>query len=181
MVENEALEIEIVVAEGILSRDAARALHEEAARRGQSLFARLLVDGRISEATLASLRDNMTRQVTDELSTVSYAPAPADLRRPSDAFPVPGWERYEVIRLLGQGGMGRVFLARDLKLDRNVAIKFVRDDDPDLARRILDEARAQARVNDDRVCKVYEVGEVRGRVYIAMQHIDGRPLSELAS
>jgi serine/threonine-protein kinase len=92
---------------------------------------------------------------------------------------VPGWDRYEPIRLLGQGGMGRVFLAKDLRLGRNVAIKFVRGDDPELARRIVAEARAQARVNDERVCRVFEVGEVQGRVYIAMQHIDGRPLSEL--
>ncbi|HWO19843.1 MAG TPA: serine/threonine-protein kinase [Kofleriaceae bacterium] len=97
-----------------------------------------------------------------------------------DAFPVPGWDRFEPIRLLGKGGMGRVFLAKDLRLGRNVAIKFVRGDDPEYARRIVAEARAQARVNDERVCKVYEVGEVRGRVYIAMQHIDGRPLSDLA-
>ncbi|HWO19844.1 MAG TPA: serine/threonine-protein kinase [Kofleriaceae bacterium] len=97
----------------------------------------------------------------------------------SGVFPVPGWDRYEPIRLLGQGGMGRVFLARDVRLGRNVAIKFVRGEEPELARRIEAEARAQARVNDERVCQVYEVGEVRGRVYIAMQHIDGKPLSEL--
>ena len=94
-------------------------------------------------------------------------------------FPVPNWDRYAPLHLLGQGGMGRVWLARDLKLERNVAIKFVRGDDADLARRIVSEARAQARVNDDRVCKVYDVGEVEGRVYIAMQHVDGRPLNQL--
>jgi len=60
-----------------------------------------------------------------------------------------------------------------------VAIKFMRGDDHQLARRIVAEARAQARVNHDRVCKVYEVGEVRGRVYIAMQYINGRSLAEL--
>jgi serine/threonine-protein kinase len=114
--------------------------------------------------------------------TWAYTPAhqPAsDERADPAAFPLPGWDRYEPICLLGQGGMGRVFLARDLRLGRKVAIKFVRGDDPDLTRRIVAEARAQARVNDERVCKVYEVGEVRGRVYIAMQHIDGKPLSEL--
>jgi eukaryotic-like serine/threonine-protein kinase len=99
----------------------------------------------------------------------------------SDRFPVPDWDRYEPIRLLGQGGMGRVFLARDLRLGREVAIKFMLGEDPQLARRIVAEARAQARVNHDRVCKVYEVGEIRGRVYIAMQYINGRSLSELGS
>ncbi|HEX4420150.1 MAG TPA: serine/threonine-protein kinase [Kofleriaceae bacterium] len=205
MAQDEDLEVRIVVAAGILPSHEALALHEEAAHRGQGLFSRLFADRRISDSTLASLRANMTSQANDELSiqsTMSYTPGPDELPRVGpleaydrtatpipcvrdladpDGFPVPGWERYEPIRLLGQGGMGRVFLARDLRLDRNVAIKFVRNDDPELARRIVDEARAQARVNDDRVCKVYEVGEVRGRVYIAMQHIDGRPLSELAS
>jgi hypothetical protein len=127
--------------------------------------------------------DQPTLRKLGDADTWNYDPA-RDVRASGsvdpNAFPVPGWDRYEPIRLLGQGGMGRVFLAKDLRLVRNVAIKFVRGDDPEYARRIVAEARAQARVNDERVCKVYEVGEVRGRVYIAMQHIDGKPLSELA-
>ncbi|QSQ24264.1 protein kinase [Pyxidicoccus parkwayensis] len=94
-------------------------------------------------------------------------------------FPVPDWDRYQPVRLLGQGGMGRVFLAYDLRLRRNVALKFVRGDDMELARRFVAEARAQARVRHPSVCQVYEVGEVRGRVYIAMQHVDGQPLGAL--
>jgi hypothetical protein len=96
-----------------------------------------------------------------------------------EGFPVPSWDRYRPIRLLGEGGMGRVYLARDLRLGRNVAIKFVRGDDPDMSRRIVGEARAQARVNDPHVCRVYEVDEVDGRVYIAMQFVDGVALPEL--
>ncbi|WP_395828260.1 protein kinase [Archangium violaceum] len=93
------------------------------------------------------------------------------------AFPVPGWERYQHVRFLGQGGMGRVFLAYDPRLRRQVALKFVRDDHPELSRRFLSEARAQAKVNHERVCKVYEVGQVDGKVFIAMQYVDGRSLS----
>src|SRR5262249_36502667 len=150
-------------------------------------------DGRVSGDTLASLRARINGAAPADPSA---ALTPLDLPRPRrrveppvqpgqddapDAFPVPDWDRYEPIRLLGQGGMGRVFLARDHRLGREVAIKFMLGDDPQLARRIVAEARAQARVNHDRVCKVYEVGEVRGRVYIAMQYIDGRSLSELGS
>jgi serine/threonine protein kinase len=80
--------------------------------------------------------------------------------------------------VLGRAAWAGV-LARDRRLERDVAMKFVRNDDPELARRVVAEARAQARVNDDRVCKVYEVGEVAGRVYIAMQYVDGKPLNEL--
>jgi serine/threonine-protein kinase len=95
-------------------------------------------------------------------------------------FPVPNWERFRPIRLLGQGGMGRVFLADDLRLGRKVALKFVRGDNPRHTARMLIEARAQARVSHDRVCKVFEVGEVGGHVYIAMQFIDGEPMSTAA-
>ncbi|HLM43554.1 MAG TPA: serine/threonine-protein kinase, partial [Myxococcaceae bacterium] len=88
--------------------------------------------------------------------------------------------RYQCVRFLGQGGMGRVFLAYDPRLRRNVALKFVRDDDAELTRRIISEARAQARVVHERVCQVYEVGEFQGRAYIAMQYVEGLPLHELA-
>ncbi|HEX3481297.1 MAG TPA: serine/threonine-protein kinase [Kofleriaceae bacterium] len=192
---DESAAIQILVAEGILAAEEAREIAGEAARAGQGVLERLRAAGRISEPTFASLCAHLIRQTKAERGNPPTAPTVPDPHRadhartwkrstalgssPGEAFPVPGWDRYEPIRLLGQGGMGRVFLVRDLRLERNVAIKFVRGDDPELARRIVAEARAQARVNDDRVCKVYEVGEVRGRVYIAMQHIDGQPLSEL--
>jgi serine/threonine-protein kinase len=76
--------------------------------------------------------------------------------------------------------MGQVFLAYDPRLQRNVALKLVKGDDPDVVRRLLSEARAQARVEHERVCQIYEVGEIRGRSYIAMQFIDGVPLGQLA-
>ena len=108
-----------------------------------------------------------------------FAPVVGDFVSP--VFPVADWHRYLPERFLGQGGMGKVFLARDRQLGRRVAIKFVRGDDPTLAHRFLLEARAQARVQHERVCKVYEVGEVDGKVYIAMQYIDGRPLGAVAA
>jgi serine/threonine-protein kinase len=190
MGDDEELVGRILVAEGILSADEAHEL-ARAAEDGPGLLERLRADGRVSGDTLASLRARMNGAAAAHSEDLT----PLDLPRPRprvelpaaragqdgapDAFPVPDWDRYEPIRLLGQGGMGRVFLARDLRLGREVALKFMLGDDPQLARRIVAEARAQARVNHDRVCKVYEVGEVRGRVYIAMQYIDGRSLSEL--
>jgi|GEM_PF-200964 len=96
-------------------------------------------------------------------------------------FPLPSSEHYEHVRFLGEGGMGKVFLARDRRLGREVAIKFVRGDSRDHTLRLLGEARAQAQVNHDRVCKVYEVAEVDGQVFIAMQYIDGEPLGAIAA
>src|SRR5213078_4508400 len=105
---------------------------------------------------------------------------PADRDPASPAFPIPGWDRYQCLRFLGQGGMGQVFLARDPRLHRDVAIKLVRGDARDAIGRLVAEARAQARVSHERVCKVYEVGEVGGEVYIAMEYIGGEPLGALA-
>lgn len=95
-------------------------------------------------------------------------------------FPVPAWDRYECLGFLGQGGMGKVFHGRDRRLGREVALKFVRFDDERHTARFMQEARAQARVDHEHVCKVYEVGEVEGRVFIAMQHVGGRTLEAAA-
>ena len=94
--------------------------------------------------------------------------------------PVKDWDRYEILGFLGQGGMGMVFRARDRKLGREVAIKFVRIEDARHVARFMVEARAQARVDHEHVCKVFEVGEVEGRVFITMQHIAGAPLDVVA-
>src|SRR5689334_15460531 len=93
-----------------------------------------------------------------------------------DAPPVVDWDRYEIERSLGHGGMGSVYQARDLLLGRPVALKFIRGGDPKLAMRLLREARAQARIDHQGVCKVYEVGEVDQKHYIAMELVRGRPL-----
>src|SRR4051812_11734965 len=115
--------------------------------------------------------------------TAPTAPATPSVRRLSApgsvrAFPVPGWDRYEIVEFLGAGGMGRVFKARDPRLNRFVALKLIRGDEPELIRRLLREAQAQARVDHENVCKVYEVGEVEGLPYIAMQYIVGDSLKE---
>ena len=91
-------------------------------------------------------------------------------------FPVTNWERYEFLALLGQGGMGAVYKARDKRLGRIVALKFIRSGDDRMVMRFQQEARAQARIDHPHVCKVYEVGEVDGKTYIAMQFVDGQSL-----
>lgn len=62
--------------------------------------------------------------------------------------------KYQVIELLGRGGMGAVYKARDKQLGRIVALKFIRGGDPSLIMRFLQEARAQARLNHPGICKV---------------------------
>jgi predicted Ser/Thr protein kinase/ribosomal protein S15P/S13E len=83
------------------------------------------------------------------------------------------WDRYQILELLGEGGMGRVFKATDRQLKRFVALKFIRSEDPGLARRLGLEAQIQAGLDHENIVKVYETGEFNGFPYIAMQYIDG--------
>ncbi|AKT42170.1 protein kinase domain-containing protein [Chondromyces crocatus] len=98
--------------------------------------------------------------------------------RRSTELAVAGWDRYAVLGLVGEGGMGAVYKARDPRLNRLVALKFLRSSDSGLVEHFFREARAQAQIDHPNVCKVYEVGEVAGLPYIAMQLIQGGPLGE---
>ncbi len=84
--------------------------------------------------------------------------------------------RYNLGELLGEGAMGQVYKAQDIELNRTVAIKFLRTETPETLRKLRKEAQAQARVDHPNICKVYEVAELEGRPYIAMQYIDGKSL-----
>lgn len=68
-------------------------------------------------------------------------------------------DRYEDIRFLGEGGMGTVYRGRDPRLGRSVAIKLLKSNDPDLLQRFLQEARSQAKIQHEHVCRVYDAGE----------------------
>jgi tetratricopeptide (TPR) repeat protein len=96
-------------------------------------------------------------------------------------FPIAEWDRYAFVRTLGLGGMGTVYEARDLRLGRSVALKFIRGGDPRMSVRLLREARAQASIRHENICQVFEVGEVLGRPYIAMQLVEGGPLWQVAA
>jgi len=95
-------------------------------------------------------------------------------------FPAPHWDKYEFISLLGRGGMGAVYKARDRRLGRIVALKFIHGDDPGLIQRFQQEARAQARLQSPNICQVHEVGFVDGKPYIAMEYVEGAALDKAA-
>ncbi len=92
---------------------------------------------------------------------------------PGDLEALPRITGFAFDRLIGSGGMGRVYRARDQALDRWVAVKLLRSDDPETLARFGREARAQAGIQHDHVCPVYEVGEADGRPYIVMAFVDG--------
>ncbi len=88
--------------------------------------------------------------------------------------------RFQTAVSLGSGGMGEVFKAWDKDLERFVALKILRQEDPEMVARLQREARLQAHVDHPGVCKVYEVGEDDGHPFIAMEYVDGPLLSEAA-
>ena len=90
---------------------------------------------------------------------------------------------YEIGVLLGAGGMGRVYAARDTRLGREVALKLLppgEGADEAARRRLEREARLAAQLNHPHICTVHEVGEAEGLVYVAMERVEGRPLDALA-
>ena len=91
--------------------------------------------------------------------------------------------RYEIIRLLGKGGMGAVYAAHDPNLDRQVALKLLHSTThgEDASERMIREAQALARLDDPHVVQVYDAGEHDDQVFIAMQLVDGEDLAAALS
>src|SRR5215510_4178792 len=87
-------------------------------------------------------------------------------------------KHYEIIRKLGQGGMGAVYLARDTKLGRLVAIKVLLEHRGTGAGRFLAEARATARCKHENIVVIHEVDEVADCPYMVLEYIEGRTLRE---
>jgi formylglycine-generating enzyme required for sulfatase activity/dienelactone hydrolase/predicted Ser/Thr protein kinase len=88
---------------------------------------------------------------------------------------------YEILGLVGKGGMGEVYRARDTRLHRTIAIKLVR---PELARRadfrerFQREARAISALNHPHICSLYDIGEQDGLAYLVMEYVEGESLAE---
>ncbi len=89
--------------------------------------------------------------------------------------------RYIDFELLGQGSATAVYKAYDPRVKRFVALKVAERLSPASAARLLKEARAQARLRDPHLCEIYEVGDIEGRPFIAMELIDGPELTEAAA
>ena len=91
--------------------------------------------------------------------------------------------RYRIERLVGEGGMGKVYLAHDTVLERKVAIKMLPENvqhQPQARERLRREALAAAALDHPFICKIHEVGEDEGRSFIVMEYIEGRTLNRVA-
>lgn len=91
-------------------------------------------------------------------------------------------KRYELIRKIGSGGMAVVYQAYDTLLDRQVAIKLLRDeyaDDPDFLRRFQKEAQAVARLSHQNIVNIYDFGNSDDVTYLVMEYVEGSTLKEI--
>jgi serine/threonine protein kinase/Tfp pilus assembly protein PilF len=114
---------------------------------------------------------------------------PAEPKQPTPAQgtgaagPLPEqFGRYRIVRKLGQGGMGAVYLAHDTQLDRLVALKvphFTDEEGDEILERFFREARSAATLQHPNICPVYDVGVQDGVHYVTMAYIEGQPLSDV--
>jgi predicted Ser/Thr protein kinase len=91
-------------------------------------------------------------------------------------------DRYRVVALLGKGGMGEVYRAEDTRLGQQVALKFLPAaiaTEPQKLQRLYDEVRVGRQVSHPNVCRLYDIAEIEGHRFIAMEYIDGEDLASL--
>jgi predicted Ser/Thr protein kinase len=109
-------------------------------------------------------------------------PAPSSTSIDEGRFPAGAIlaDRYRILGLLGQGGMGEVYRANDLKLNQPVALKFLpAATTRDLLDRFHAEVRIARQVSHPNVCRVYDIGEVDGSTFLSMEYVDGEDLRSL--
>jgi serine/threonine protein kinase len=135
----------------------------------------------LSAETMAPASQVTVSQYADDFETQVEDGSEHQRVRLSPDAPKRQFGRYRLLRELGRGGMGVVYLAHDEQLSRELALKIptfresVRDE---MLTRFYREARAAAALRDPGICPVYDVGEIDGQSFIAMAFIEGRPLRD---
>ena len=124
--------------------------------------------------------DRVTDRPRKKASQPEWSPTPGVMiARRTNWIPTPGEmfaSTYRLTRMLGEGAMGVVFLARDVRLERDVAIKLIHPDyvsSPESHQRFLEEARAMARVRHPNVVEIYAFDERDGAPYFVMEYVPG--------
>jgi serine/threonine protein kinase len=112
---------------------------------------------------------------------VRTTPYPGPFEAPGPVELAPHFPQLEILELIGQGGMGAVYKARQVKLDRLVALKILPSEwgkDPAFAERFAREARTLARLNHPHIVAVHDFGESGGLYYLVMEYVDGLNLRQ---
>ena len=176
----------LALVRGLLAPDD---LKRAAAEEGRTLLDALLAQGTLDDIDVEVLRGIPEASPGVPAPPPDIAPpapggpgeeGPEDGRAVRTLLALPAWKTYRNLVFLAEGGLGRVFRAFDPALKREVALKFLRHDDPGLARRFLLEAQHQARVEHPNICPVHEVGQWRGQAYFAMPFLEGETLEAAA-
>src|SRR5436309_2437944 len=98
----------------------------------------------------------------------------------NEAFIAKNVSHYRILKKLGAGGMGEVYLAQDTRLDRKVAIKFLPPElvaDERARKRLIREAQAAAKLDHPNICAIHEVAEESSLSFIVMQYVNGETLA----
>jgi serine/threonine protein kinase len=182
----ETISPELILAEYEIRRQSGESvdlakLEERFPRQAEEL--RRLIDQQVEEPATGSVLGRLGEMIAKTrflpLSMARGAKAAPELPR--------RFGRYRIIKELGRGSMGAVYLVHDTQLARQVALKVphfrTEDDTGTLDRQTLDrfyrEAHAAAILDHPNLCPVYDVGRIRGIPYLTMAYIKGRPLSQL--
>jgi serine/threonine protein kinase len=149
-----------------------------------ALIAARCADPSLRREVLACLNEHDESFLESALTisnTFENAASTDDVEAPPDVQPgerIAG--RYEIVRQLGAGGMGHVFLAKDTDLERQVALKFLiaAASAADVRSRIFHEARAAARITHPNIAVVHDVGVHEGRAFLVMEYVEGENLAQ---
>jgi len=131
------------------------------------------------ERLLATGAPESTPSHTDAEADAHTSAAAAALRPPQAPDELGRLGGYRILKLLGQGGMGAVFLAEDPHLERHIALKVMGPGlaaKPEARRHFLREAKATAKLKNDHVVSIYQVGEDNGVPFLAMEYLEGESL-----
>jgi predicted Ser/Thr protein kinase len=161
--------------------------HHDVAAELETFFEAARVVQSMAGPTLAESAVALSKEDAQGVDTSRLADTwnPASAAQPlPERLPLPGrFGRYEILRPVGQGAMGVVYLARDTQLSRQVALKipvFDEESAPEMIDRFYREARATANVRSPNLCPIYDVDQIDGVHFIAMAYIEGRSLSQWA-
>jgi serine/threonine protein kinase len=161
-------------------------LFHEAAGLDPQARAEFMTQLRVSRPELAAAVESLiaAHQQPDSLIDAPAFEAAAELIEESQPALVAGQVvgHYQIIAPLGKGGMGEVYLANDLKLDRKVALKLLPvefTNHKERLRRFVQEAKAASSLNHPNIITIHEIGQVDGAHFIATEFIDGQTLKQL--